>query len=437
MNKLYLGVSRQIITPSVGGRLFGYSPDIISERTEDDLTVTAFFFSQGSKQSLMISLTLCLIQNKLSDRISEMIESKFSISKQNCMISATHTHSGPDTAGMIGWGDMDEDYIENVLIRRIMQSVEDAIQSKQSVTVGYACGNCLACVNRREIKADNRVVLGQNPEGSFDPTMTVISFKNEAGEKVANIIHYAGHGTCAGANREISRDWHGVMTDMLESYSGAFTAFFNGADGDIGPRLSTGKTLSEGEIKYIYETGNIAGNDAVRIFKKIVDYREVELACGGGEIPISLKKRISFEQAKEIYKKFSENSINYQAAIKNFAKRVIDSYENGESDSDEMMIEQTIIALGNIVFVSFPFELFSYIGICINSEYIDKIILPLSHTNGSMGYFITEDAKEGGGYEVDMFNYGEKTQQYSDNAYLDLIKNSVKHINDVLHKGEE
>lgn len=437
MEKLYLGVSRKIITPKVGCHLFGYSPDIISRKVEDDLTATVFFFSQGGKKALMISLTLCLLENRLTDRISEMIESRFSIEKQNFMISATHTHSGPNTSGMVGWGDMDGEYIENVLIGSIVTCVEEAIENKEAVEMGYGIENCYACVNRREVRNDNSVVLGQNPDGNFDPRMTVLSFKNEEGVVVANLIHYAGHGTSAGANTEISRDWHGVLTDKLESFSGAVTAFFNGADGDIGPRLSTGKTLSEGEIKYIYETGNIAGDDSIRIFKGIDNYCQRELVCGGGDVSVSLKKRISFEKAKAVYEMYGENAVNYQAAIRNFAKRVMDSYENGESDSEKMTFKQTVIEIGNIVFVSFPFELFSHIGMCIDGEYGDKTILPLSHTNGSMGYFITEDAKDGGGYEVDMFNFAEKTQQYRDNAYLELIENTVRHINDVLCEEEE
>ena len=58
MEKLYLGVARECITPEVGGTLYGYRPDVFSTSVEDDLTATAFFFRQGDTQALMISLTL-------------------------------------------------------------------------------------------------------------------------------------------------------------------------------------------------------------------------------------------------------------------------------------------------------------------------------------------------------------------------------------------
>lgn len=437
MQKLNLGVGRAIITPNVGCRLFGYVPDLISTKVEDDLTATAFYFSQGDNKALMVSATLCLLENELSERLLEEIEKRFSIPKENCMISTTHTHSGPNTSGMVGWGDMDEDYIESTLIDGIMKSIEEAMNNTQPVKVGFAVGESFAAVNRRQLTKDNRAVFGQNPHGSFDPRMTVISFKNESGKNVANMIHYAGHGTAAGANREISRDWHGVMIDELERVSGVVTAYFNGASGDIGPRLSNGQTLSNGEIEYIYEIGQIGGNDAVRIYKQIFDYYDCELICGGDDIPIGLKDRISLKKAKEIFEKYDENAVNSESAVRNYAKQVIAKYEKGEPDAKSVSVHQTVIALGNLVFVYFPYELFSQIGMRIDNCFSDKCILSLSYTNGSMGYFITEDEKYRGGYEVDMYNYSEKTQSYCDNADFELMKKTVDHISEVLERGNK
>lgn len=52
MKKLMLGVGREMITPPVGGHLYGYNSDIVSESVNDDLTVTAFYFKQNSKRRL-------------------------------------------------------------------------------------------------------------------------------------------------------------------------------------------------------------------------------------------------------------------------------------------------------------------------------------------------------------------------------------------------
>ena len=99
MEKLYLGVAREIITPEVGGRLYGYRPDIYSECVNDDLTATAFYFKQGDTRALMVSLTVVSIGKAVVDRLLPEIEARFGIAETCAMLSAIHTHSGPCIQG--------------------------------------------------------------------------------------------------------------------------------------------------------------------------------------------------------------------------------------------------------------------------------------------------------------------------------------------------
>ena len=62
MDQLHLGVAREIITPEIGGQLYGYRPNIFSERVADDLTATAFYFKQGDKECILISVTVCSVK---------------------------------------------------------------------------------------------------------------------------------------------------------------------------------------------------------------------------------------------------------------------------------------------------------------------------------------------------------------------------------------
>ena len=102
-NKLLLGVARKIISPAVGGQLFGYSPDVFSESLHDDLTATAFYFEQGGVKALMLSATICSWQSELADRIVQTIEARSGIPATHCILHATHTHSGPNVTGSYGW----------------------------------------------------------------------------------------------------------------------------------------------------------------------------------------------------------------------------------------------------------------------------------------------------------------------------------------------
>lgn len=429
MKKLYLGVAREIITPKIGGQLYGYSPDVFSESVEDDLTVTAFYFKQGNTQALMLSVTVCLIQTELADNILALIEQKCKIPKENCMLCATHTHSGPNTCGQAGWGDIDSDYCTKIFVPRILLTVKKAILNMQSVKMGVAAGNSFVGINRRELNIENNIKLGQNPWGIFNPKMTIVSFVNDSQKNIANLIHYGAHGTAAGKNHEITRDWSGIMLDELEKQSGAITAFFNGPEGDVGPRLTNGKTV--GDISHVHALGNIAAKDAVRIYKNISDYCVPELLVSHKDLTVPLKKRIEKEVAIKQYEAFKKKTVNHEGMTKVHFEKVLASYKNGVTDQPSCKVRQTVIAIGDIVFASFPYELFSEIGMRIDRAIKTKTVLSLSNTNGSEGYFVTKDAICRGGYEVTMFLYGH-LQQFTDDADFYLMQESVKHIQNLI-----
>ena len=429
MERLCLGVARENITPEIGGQLYGYSPDVFSKSVADDLTATAFYLKQGNTQALMLSVAVCLIQTALAQNILALIQENFGIPKGNCMICATHTHSGANTAGQSGWGDIDQKYCDDVFIPAILKAIEKAIENIQPVKMGVASGNSFVGINRRELTEENKIKLGQNPWGCFNPKMTVISFTDKHGKTVANMIHYGAHGTAAGKNQEITRDWSGIMIDTLEKQSGAITAFFNGPEGDVGPRLSNKKTT--GDMDYVRELGAVAAQDAVRIYDELYTYSDATLSVSHKKLQIPLKKRISAGEAKQMLETYKDHTVNAKGMIRKQLENTIKSYEDGYGDQEVCEVEQTVIALGDLVFLSFPYELFSEIGMRIDKAFQTKAILSLSNTNGSEGYFITQDAICRGGYEVTMFLYGH-LQQFTDNADFYLMQESIKHIQNLM-----
>ena len=432
--KLYLGVSKINITPEVGCCLYGYAPDVFSESVHDDLTAIAFYFKSGDTEALLLSLSLCSIKTELSDEIASLIEEKYGVPKGNCIIHCIHNHSGPNVSGNVGWGDVDRKYYNGILLPNLMKVIGEAKSSPVAVRMAVATGESFIGINRRQLYTDNKVHLGQNPWGPFDPKMTVISFADEEGSVVANIVHYGMHGTCAGRNHEISRDWAGVMVDDVERVSGAVTAFFNGAEGDVGPRLTNGLTVGKGDITYAERHGALAAHDAARIYKKLGSYKDADLSVLVGEVNIPLDKRIDYETAKAGYEKYKEYTVNVKAKTAHYYKTQMELYENGYVDKEYRTVPQTIVRIGDVAFISFPYEIFSEIAMRIANEKKVPHTLSLSNTNGSEGYFVTEDQICRGGYEIDMFKTG-YIQPYADNADWYMVKQTLENL-DKLNGGE-
>ncbi|MBQ7623922.1 MAG: neutral/alkaline non-lysosomal ceramidase N-terminal domain-containing protein [Clostridia bacterium] len=428
MDKLYLGVGREIITPEIGGQLCGYSRDIYSEKVEDDLTATAFYFTQGKTRALMVSLTICNMRISLAEEMLSQVEKRYSIPKENCAFSCVHTHSGPNLNGSIAVDDSDFEYRDKIFKPRVFKAIEKALASPQPVKMGEASGDSLVGVNRREITRSGFVKLGQNPWGPFDPRMTVISFINDKNECVANMVHYGCHNTAAGQNHEITRDWCGVMTDALEKITGAPTAFFNGPEGDVGPRLSNGETKGDhagklGDISCVYELGGIAARDAADVYRKIYEYKDVRLRAGTRVIKLPLKKKISVKEAEARLKHLTY----YYPGEEAWLKRIIKAHEEGEPDARFREVPQRVFALGDLVFATFPMEAFSEIGLRVQKEFTRKKVLCLACTNGTGGYFVTQDAIPRGGYEVETY-YKKYVQEYIDGADTELVSQTVDNI---------
>lgn len=425
--KLYLGLGRRIITPEIGECLYGYRPNVKSTAVNDDLTASAFYFKQGEVQALLVSITVCTISNHIADNLREAIEEKYCIPKECCIIHAIHTHSGPNLSGNYGWGDSNPEYINGIFIPNVLLAVEDAIQEPKPAKMSVASGESLVGINRRELKEDNVIYLGQNPWGPFDPKMTVISFADEDGVPMANIVHYGAHATCAGCNTEISRDWPGVMIDSLEAESGAFTAFVNGPEGDVGPRLTNGKTTGVGDIAYAMRHGAVAANDAIRIYNTRGGYSTPRLSTYEGALDIPLASRIPLDVAKEEHKKYEGETINHRGQMEKYYRDVINSYADGYEEKNCYSVKQTIIRLGDVALVAFPYELFSEIGLRINKASKIPYVLSLSNSNGSASYFSTESELCRGGYEIKMF-LTKNLQPYAPNADFYLVTKTLENL---------
>ncbi len=433
MKKLMLGVGREIITPAVGGHLYGYNPDVISKSINDDLTVTALYFEQDKVRTLMFSITVCEINTVLCDTIRCLLEEKTGVPKENIMLCATHTHSAPNVAGTEGWGDLDTEYCDSIFVPKILLAAEKALGNITCVKMRAAAGDSLVGVNRRQMFENGHIDFGQNPDGPFNKKMTVLSFEDENGKCVANMVHYGCHGTCAGVNTEITRDWSGIMTDALEKQSGAVTAFFNGTVGDAGPRISNGKTT--GNINYVRELGQVAAKDVLEIYGRLGNAVTPTLDAGSDILKIPLKPRESTEVCKEMYGKYKNETVNLGAWIKGYLENVMRLNAGGKEPNEYFEISQQTVILGKVAFAGIPFEIFAKTGAYVDRAVRNKDVCCVSCCNGFEGYFAPQDELRLGGYEVEMFLYG-RPQQFCDNADRYLSKGMSDAVNK-LSEGEE
>ena len=427
MTKILLaGAARRDITPEVGTLLYGYNPHQVSTSVHDPLNVTAAAFSDTRETALLLTVTVGDFQTALSDEIREKIGKLCGIPAENVVISATHTHSAPNVAGFEGWGDVDRPYVDQIMLPAMLAASMEAVEKMRPAEIGI--GTCLSDVgiNRREHYRNGGIGLGQNPWGCYDPVMTVISVKGVDGSGILNMIHYGCHGTAAGCNHEISRDWSGIMCDRLEAVTGTMTAYWNGAQGDVGPRLTNGQTV--GDIHYVEELGGVAAQDALRAYRDIDSYHTVNFAVKKDAVHLPYRELPPLDEVRAKLAGYTDPDklYNIQRLMYGHWRDVEAVLAAGETDHPtHFTFQQTIVTLGNVAFVPFPYEMFSAITrrLSANSPYTHT--LSLSNTNGYNAYLPSQDQICLGGYEVECFVAG-AVYTLTDNADQYIIEENLR-----------
>ena len=434
-SKLNLGVARGIITPKIGGMLYGYSSQPHSTGVHDDLTITVYAFTYNEKKLIYINATLCVFRNDIADELRKMISAKYDIDYGNIVLGATHTHSGPAVAGMhSAWGGFDTQYYEEILKPVLFDTISEAFENIEPVTMATAIGNSDIGVNRRMWQeGTNKMWLGECPWGVLNTKMTILSFKNEEGDVKANLVCYGAHGTSAGASTLITRDWSGYMVDTLEEKTGGLTAFVLGPEGDVGPRKLIG---GDSRMEETEALGAYSAKEALRVFEGVSEYKDVTMDVKQKTVKVALMPRVdestAAARAEEIKKIGEERgwlttkeNFEYDSSLK-----VIKSYEEGYTEREYDEFEQVVFRIGDVAFSTFAFELFGEIGLRIEHGVKDLHVVNMVCTNGQSGYFPNQSQIALGGYEIDQFkNRG--IQNYTDDADYSAIVSTVENINEL------
>lgn len=403
MEQLYVGVGRADITPPMGTRMQGYSPPPVCVTVHDPVHITVFAFACGQNRAILASADMCNMRGQINEQARKALSKGSGVPYEHCIVACTHTHSGPHS----GWPE-DEPFvfIRDVFSPMAEKAAAAAVADLRPAVMGIGTTQSQIAVNRRQIKEDGAVTLGQNPYGPYDPTMTVVSFREPDGTPIGSLIHYGCHNTAAGRTAEISRDWCGVAKDRLEEITGGVAGFFNGCGGDCGPRLPNGKTT--GDLAMAMAFGEKAAADVCRAYENITQWISTDMRVLSAEICLPLQKAGTVEQimaeaaALGDPKKLKADGSTVYTSYRRLMERA-EYIREGNVPPAEQAIPHVALALGPLVLLTVPFEPFSIITLRIKEFSPFRHTLCVGYANGALSYFPSMDQMIRGGYEVRMF----------------------------------
>ncbi len=399
MSGLKVGASKVDITPPIGIPMGGYAarPDV-AKGIHDRLHARSVVI-EGEEIVSIVSLELLHIKESVANEAKKLIRKELGIPKDNILIAAIHTHSGPSPAEHYG---MAREYYE-LLPYYIFTAVKNAYENMQNARIGYGKGELNGwTVNRRKPM-----------KGSLDNEVIVVRMEDLKENLIAAIVNFTCHAVVLGHNNLlISADYPGFTSSAIEAIENGVALFLNGACGDINPLtprtdLSRVYDRSVGTFEEARKMGYALAGEAIKVLNGIRTMDNIPIKTLVKEVSVKRVElpEVSDEEIAELERKYEEltkrgkieeaSKVKFDLVLKKWLKGLRERFP-----SDYVTIKVQGIRLGDLVIIAFPGEVLVDIGLKIKKSSKAKLTMIVGYANGYIGYIPTKEAIKEGGYEA-------------------------------------
>lgn len=459
MSKLIAGVARANITPPVGMLMSGYA----ARKTpaigiHDELNTVVLYLNDGNTEAALITADIIGISDEGTARVRKACREATGVPEDNIMVAFSHTHGGPQTdlRRTNSVDDLKRAY-GTTLVHKMAGALSEAKNNAAPVRMGYGRESCSFAMNRRETRADGVVIIGTNPDGPTAPYTDVIRLDRlDTKERMALIFSYACHGTTMGGDNYLyTADYPGRAKRFIdEQYPAAVSAFIAGCSGDINP-------YPRGVFERVEQHGKQLGCAVIQAVLGIEDddmSENISIAVARNKFKFPLEEMPSLDEAKQRLREIQDiavkeiakaqeaagdKPIDEKKSLNWFTERklrgteaLVEALESGEAELG-IEAETQALAIGDYAIVGMPGEILVKIGEAVAQKSPFAKTVPISHTNGAVGYVPTSDQVPLGGYEVSMARasrYGIFIAPESDQILIDSALAALQECYEALHK---
>lgn len=410
---MQVGFAKQDITPRVGVELCGFGPFLNRHAiaVRDRLWARAMAMRLGETTLILISCDLIGLPAETTRRIRQGIRAELDIPETAIMLHCTHTHSGPSSGFVIGWGDRNLPYLE-ILPQRIVRAALQAVAQLTDATISHAVVPCEGIGLNREYDRDapplDEVLRDDWRPDKPELTDTVchVLTVESAGRLIGFVSYFGCHPVvCCETTRYIHGDFVGAATNLLErEHPGAIGLFLQGAQGDVNSCV-----VHKPEQEALLALDIIAGRyaNSVRAGLQQAEPLAVEqlnavaIHASFSRLPLTtddIRQRLAEQEA--IFSAPGASDTDYHvrmaAVYATTYRHVLQQLEAG--GVREALTELQAFRIGPLTLLGTPFEIFQAVKNEIITRAVSPIPLLLGLTNDALGYAPDHTAAARGGY---------------------------------------
>ena len=392
---LKAGTAAIDITPPVGVELCGYGVYLERRSTGvlDPLRARALVLECGGVQIAIVSCDLIALMDRTVAEARRLIEGETGIPGEHVLLGCSHTHAGPVTVELRGWGEPEPEYVA-ILPKYLAGVVSAAAKALQPARIG-------AAVSELPGMGVNRV---EGDQGPLDTGVSVLRVESAAGAPLATVYCLSAHGVShLPTNTLISADWIGVASGLIEQMVGGQALFLQGSCGDVNPALvHTGRYV---------EAGTLAGERVARLVGgiKCGDEVAIEVATRQVALPLNVTPVAELEQAAG---EARERLASLSPEPETFSERAMARFEldwalaaiamHRRGAPRELWSELQAIRLGDALILAHGGELFCEFGLELKRRFAPRPTFVVGYANGFVGYIPDPEDFARGGYAAAM-----------------------------------
>lgn len=392
---LLVGVAEIDITPPIGTLMAGALQPRASTGVYDPLFVKALVLDDGHTRLAYVILDLVALDRAFNDRATAAASAATGIPAAHILWSCTHSHNGPCTISYFPSTEPDPvDYAwRDTVVEKFAACVQQADAVKQPMRVrrtrGYrfdlAHNRRLRFKDGREINTwlldhgeDDVQCLGA--AGPIDPEIGILAFEDEDGLLQAVLFHYTLHANSRWGAL-FSGDYPAVVAARLRERYGpqVRTLFMPGACGDqnpVRPTRELGDALAEAIIAKLDARPPIIDSPTLGI-------RHAEITVPARDVQMDQEARLAASQWEPAEQDF------FRGTQRDLQRQQVTA----------LTARLTAWHIGDVAFANFPGEVFVELGLRVKAESSFPWTYPVELCNDCLGYIITRQAWETGGYE--------------------------------------
>ena len=280
-----------------------------------------------------------------------------------------------------------------------------------------------------------------------DPEAGIIKVEDAKGKIIGVAFIYGCHpSTLDLHNLEFTEDWPYYSIKGIKEKVGedVWVAYFQSAQGDVkvgytAELSAIGADMGIRNFKYAEHKGRMMVEPVVSTLPDIVTSGSpvVDMTSTFADFPIRDSYPITHAEAKRRQEEAKEKLAEMGKKADTIGKRVLDSYRvdvflanlkvnrarriESNKNPEPLSMEQQAVRIGDTVFVTFPNEVFSEIGLRVKQQSPFEKTFVIGLAAGHGGYIPTAAEYIEGGYAADMTGFSPKCEQVLIDTSRELI----------------